>query len=178
MRYRNFDGNTLAQEVEEKHWSRRKLPFTKIASSDLLDFPELTEEDLKLLFTGMYQLSQSVSYLAEIINKDNTVSLGYVKESSNILRVDVPSRHIRSATYKCYVDYVPNAQGCGGIKRYCCDCANGNRTVGCCSHVAAVVYFLSHARYLSKIVRPAEILSKLFTRDQYAPVINEDSDED
>ena len=35
-----------------------------------------------------------------------------------------------------------------------------------------------NARYLSKIVRPAEILSKLFTQNNMNPVIKEDSDED
>ena len=32
----------------------------------------------------------------------------------------------------------------------------GNRTVGCCSHVAAIIYHLSHGRYLSRIYRPDE----------------------
>lgn len=66
-----------------------------------------------------------------------------------------------------------------GIKRYCCECANGNRTVGCCSHVAAIIYYLSHARYLSEIVRPAEHLtiSAIFQQDEIVPTINEDSDE-
>lgn len=170
--------NTLAKDVEEKHWSRRKLPFRKITSSDITDFPELTEADLKLLFTGSYQLKQSVSYLAEIMDKDNEITLAYVKETRNILRVDVPSRHIRAKTYKCFLDYVPDSIGVQGIRRYCCDCANGNRTIGCCSHVAAIVYYFSHARYLSRIVRPAEILSKMYTNDQCTAVINEDSDDD
>ncbi len=65
-----------------------------------------------------------------------------------------------------------------GISKYCCECANGKRTIGCCSHVESVIYYLSHARYLAKIIRPAEILSKLFGVDQVVPVINEDSDED
>ncbi|EZA62071.1 hypothetical protein X777_06965, partial [Ooceraea biroi] len=61
-----------------------------------------------------------------------------------------------------FVEYVPNRNGYSGISRYCCECPNGNRTVGCCSHVAAVIYYLVHARYLSKIVRPAEKLTKPF----------------
>ena len=41
-------------------------------------FPEMTERDLKILFTGTYQLSQAVSCLAEIINKDGHIRLQYV----------------------------------------------------------------------------------------------------
>lgn len=65
-----------------------------------------------------------------------------------------------------------------GIKRYCCNCANGNRTIGCCSHIAVVIYYLSYGRYLSKSIRPAEVLTKLFHFEEVQPVIEEDSDED
>ena len=68
--------------------------------------------------------------------------------------------------------------GINGIQRYCCNCANGNRTVGCCSHVAAAIYYLSHARYLSRIINPAEVLNILFDFEGAQPVIEEDSDDD
>ena len=70
------------------------------------------------------------------------------------------------------------AVGYTGILRYCCDCANGRRTIGCCSHVAAVIYYMSHARYLARIVRHAEILSTLFQYEEENPVINDDNDDD
>jgi len=52
--------NTLATEAEEKGWFRQKLPFKNITSNDLLDFPEITERDLNIFFTGSYQLSQAI----------------------------------------------------------------------------------------------------------------------
>ena len=51
--------NTFAKEAVEKDWFRTKLMFQSFSSNDLLDFPELTEKDLKILFTGSYQLSQA-----------------------------------------------------------------------------------------------------------------------
>lgn len=170
--------NTLAEEVETKHWNRRKIPFKSMNSSDIMDFPEMTINDLEILFTGTYQLSQAVSYLAELMDDDNNINVGCAKESPNILKIKVKSRHSNQKVYKCFIEYTPNSIGYGSILRYCCECANGNRTIGCCSHVAAVVYYLSHARYLSRIVRPAEILSKLFIQNDITPVINEDSDDD
>jgi hypothetical protein len=170
--------NTLAQEVEDKGWNRARIIWTAADSHSVLDFPELTEKDLKIFFTGTYQLSQSVSYLAEMLNEDNTINLKINRDESNILRVEVRSRHVRSKTYRCYVDYEPESIGYSGIKRHYCECANGTRTVGCCSHVASVVYYLSYARYLSRIIRPAEILDSLFHDGASVPVINEDSDED
>ena len=43
---------------------------------------------------------------------------------------------------------------------------------------AAVLYYLSYARYLSKIFKPAEILSDVFKKNNYIPVIESDSDND
>ena len=60
--------NTLANEAQEKGWFCKKLMFQSFSSNNLLDFPELTERNLKILFTGLYQLLQAVSYLAEMMN--------------------------------------------------------------------------------------------------------------
>ena len=64
------------------------------SSNDLLDFPELTKKDVKLLFTGSYQLSQAVSYLAEMMYDNGPINLQFVKEQANILKIQVQSRHI------------------------------------------------------------------------------------
>ena len=149
-----------------------------MTSQDLLDFPEMTEKEMKILFTGTYQLSQAISYLAEILDEDKKLQCQFVKEQKNIVRFQVRSRHVSAKVYKCYIDYKPNSIRKSGINRYCCECANGRRTVGCCSHVAAIIYFLSHARYLAKIIEPAKILSDVFIKDNIVPVIDEDSDED
>ncbi|XP_011873641.1 PREDICTED: uncharacterized protein LOC105565230, partial [Vollenhovia emeryi] len=67
--------NTLATEIEEKGWLRRKVCFKRVTSNDILDFPEMSTNDLKILFTGSYQLSQAVSYLAEMVDKDGEINL-------------------------------------------------------------------------------------------------------
>ena len=170
--------NTLATEVEEKGWLRRKLPFKSVTSDDILDFPEMTERDLKILFTGTYQLSQAVSYLAEMVDKDDKLKIECVKDESNVLKIRFPSCHISRTTYRCFLRYKPNSVGISGLTHYICECANGQRTVGCCSHIAAIVYYLPHARYLSRIFRPAEILSDVFKKSDYVPVIESDSDND
>ncbi|CAD6222015.1 GSCOCG00005283001-RA-CDS, partial [Cotesia congregata] len=69
----------------------------------------------------------------------------YVKETPNIIKLDVRSWHLNSKTYHVYI-------------RHYCDCPNGNRTVECCAHVVSVIYYLAHGRYLSRIIRPVEIL--------------------
>ncbi|XP_050499079.1 uncharacterized protein LOC126879831 [Diabrotica virgifera virgifera] len=169
--------NTLLQECEENRWGRRKTLFQPLQSNDVLDFPEMTEQDLITFFTGTYQLKQSISYLAELITEDNKVDLQFLKETADIIKIQVRSRHIKAKTYNCYIHYQPHSIGTSGIKRHYCDCSNGARTIGCCSHVAAIIYYLSNARYLAKIVNPAKILTNIFDSN-VIPVINEDSDED
>nr|XP_034192559.1 uncharacterized protein LOC117609911 [Osmia lignaria] len=172
------DENTLAIDVEKYHWNRRKIPFKRVSTTELLEFPELSENKLKILFTGSYQLSQAISYLAETIDVDNNINIFGIKHKDHIVKFQIQSRHINGKTYSCYIDYTPDSINISGIKRYCCECVNGNRTIGCCSHVAAIIYYLSYARYQARIVRPAELLSTIFRQDEIMPVINEDSDED
>lgn len=145
---------------------------------DLADFPKLDEHELKLFFTGSYQLSQAISYLGELMGEDETPQLYFVIAAPTILKMEIQSRHKNRKTYRCYVDYVPNGNKCTDICRYTCDCPNGLRTVGCCSHVASIVYYLSHARYVSRVVKPAAILSKVFESNPVPVVINSDSDQD
>ncbi len=38
------------------------------------NFPEISLNDLKILFTGIYQLGQAIAYLGEIVCTDGDVS--------------------------------------------------------------------------------------------------------
>jgi len=79
--------NTLSIEVEEKNWNKKTVPFNhQISSKDVLDFPEMPLRDLEIFFTGSYQLKQAVSYLAEMLQEDDTIKLSYVKKDKNILK--------------------------------------------------------------------------------------------
>jgi len=66
--------NLFANQVEEAGWKRKKTPFRVMTSGDVLDFPELSEDQLKVYFTGTYQYSQSVSYLAEILDENDRLT--------------------------------------------------------------------------------------------------------
>ncbi|XP_063620645.1 uncharacterized protein LOC134793052 [Cydia splendana] len=167
--------NNMAQLVEENGWIRKKTIFKNISSNDLLDFPELTQDDLHIFFGGSYQLKQSICYLAELQNPDGSINIEYLKENE-ILRIHIKSRHINKKTYHIFIRYIPNQNNYASITDHYCTCPNGNRTAGCCSHIAAVIYY---ARYISRIIKPAEILTNIF--DCFVDnltVINENSDED
>ena len=118
------------------------------------------------MFTGSYQLSQALCYLAEIMDDQDQITGSYLKISKNILRFDVKSHHKNKKTYKCYIEYEPDLNCIDGIKGYACYCANGLRTVGCCCHIRAIIYYLSYARYMTNIIRPAELLTHIFDHNE------------
>ncbi|XP_043264265.1 uncharacterized protein LOC122404392 [Colletes gigas] len=85
MKEKKNQENSLSEEIEKHGWSRKKLIFSDISTSDIFDFPEMTENDLHILFTGSYQFSQAISYLAEILNADGSITAKYVKERTGAI---------------------------------------------------------------------------------------------
>ena len=49
--------------------------------------------------------------------------------------------------------------GVEAVSGYCCSCPNGLRTVGCCAHVATVLWFLGFGRHQSEIPISAAFLN-------------------
>ena len=144
--------NTLAEEAEEKQWNLVRRPWIPRTSESVPDFSKMSERDLEIFFTRSYQLPQSVSYLAEILREDNSIAVNIHRDDSNVLKFEVPSRHIKRTTYRCFVDYMPiSAEQAGKIRRYSCECANGKRTAGCCSHAAAVVFYVPFSCAASRL---------------------------
>ena len=72
--------------------------------------------DQKILFTGSYQLSQAVSYMAEMMNDNGSINLQFVKEQANISKIGVQSRHNSWELYRYFIGYRPNSMGVAGIK--------------------------------------------------------------
>ena len=51
-----------------------------------------------------------------------------------------------------------------GLTHHTYECANGKRTVGCCSYINAIVYYLSHAKCLYQDFKQVEILSDVLKK--------------
>ena len=107
-------------------------------------------------------MNQAYSYLSEHmnngtfkirVNKDNSIY-----ENSKILFATIVSRHSNSTKYKVYCKYSANSDSIKGIEGWYCTCKAGMRTVGCCSHVAAIIYYFAYG----KIPNPSEDLPSIF----------------
>jgi len=118
---------------------RRSAQWQAVSESTIKDFPQLSDEQLRFLTCGVYQLKLSASYMQEHIDGESDIHI--FREDSNLLRVKIQSRHTSSKKYILWIRYSPT-----DVCAWYCTCRAGARVVGMCSHIAAVVWYLSQAR--------------------------------
>lgn len=141
--------------------------FTRIDANEILDFPKLTIETIKSKITlGSYQIKQALGYIGEHFNENGKYLIYLSKNSekladSKVILARIQSRHVNIIKYKVYIKYKPNVRSCRSIEGWLCSCKIRSRTVGCCSHIAAVVYYISYGRYQDYQANPAGIM-KIF----------------
>ena len=127
-------------------------------------------EQLELFFTGSYQLSLAISYLGELMGDDEIPQLHFVIAAPTIIKMEIRSLHKNSKT-RIGVMWSTFRMGVV-VKTFVAIHVIVQMAL------ASVVYYLSHARYKSRIVKQASILSKVFKENPLTVVINSDSDED
>lgn len=49
-----------------------------------------------------------------------------------------------------------------GVVGYYCQCKNGQRTLGCCSHIMTVIWYFGFARYTDDLKHPAQFLNNIW----------------
>jgi hypothetical protein len=75
-----------------------------------------------------------------------------------LIRGRIQSRHRGSFRYFIYILIDWKRGDVEAVRGYCCSCPNGLRTVGCCSHIATVLWFLGLGQYLPEILISASFL--------------------
>jgi ABC-type antimicrobial peptide transport system permease subunit len=127
--------------------------FTEIDATEIEDFPKLEVETIKNKITlGSYQLKQSFSYLNKHLDQNNgkyLIKLRLEESDSGFKMISalMQSRHSNKTKYKLFIQYSPNLNDYKAINAWVCSCKSGLRTVGCCSHIASVIYYMSYAKY-------------------------------
>lgn len=95
----------------------------------------------------MFQLKRARSYAEE---KSATTQLTTLveyeiykcNEFPNLIRVPTRSAHVSRLSYNPTIQFTTEE-----ISNWWCDCPIGNTLIGCCSHVASAVWFLSFQRW-------------------------------
>lgn len=128
---------------------RNWTPMDSAAGTPIADdFPALSLVQLRQITFGPYQLERAKYYAKEHLNESGDFRFDLCKVERGLLRCQIQSRHSNALKYNLAVKY--NSQS---IIEYCCSCTPGQRTVGCCSHVATILWFLGYGRH-----KPEEML--------------------
>ena len=108
------------------------------------EFPSLSLDDLRFLFFGSNKIKLAKSYVEEHQNPDGDYIIHLGDDGDNILRCTIQSRHSNSTKYKVWIQYSMTNDP---ITAWYCTCAAGAITVGCCAHIASIIWYLSYARH-------------------------------
>ena len=170
--------NFLSQEIDRlklKDKRPRALPLTE---ASLSDFPILTVAELRMITCGVYQIGLAEAYAGQHISEEDDIEIRFhkfedVKEIQGLCKFYLHSRFSNSAVHKLWISYDGEKSGWEAITGWTCDCPPGLRTVGCCAHIAAVIWYLSHGRYLENVKIPARNLFQ-YIRDAKTFVYPED----
>lgn len=133
-------------------------------------FPRIsTYEMRKFIGFGTYQVEQAKRYTISHMENHSgvfeckTCHVDLVRQyfcyqiKDNGLKMpalivaNLSSRHRSGVKYETFVFFDNAKRGAEAIVSYCCGCINGQRTVGCCSHVMTIIYYFGYARHLDKI---------------------------
>lgn len=167
--------NLLADYVEENSLNRRRTTFRRMEANhvDYIDFPRLTREDLILFALGTYHIRIAKSYCyehmrnsgvyeIELFRNSELINLNNYGNTTNVLiRGRIQSRHIRAKIYFTYIYYAANVNGRKAILETYCSCIHGRRTLGSCSHIMSIIYYLGFARHEPHINQPAAFLNNV-----------------
>jgi len=140
--------NDLAEKVQSKNWLTRKANWQNVDEDLLPSFPRLTQEDLKLLTLGSYQLELAKEYANQHLKRKTPYEIQiHIEDGTNIVRAKIGSRMSKRTNHTGWIEFTLFATGISSIEGFCCTCKVGARVVGMCSHLCCVIWYLSYARH-------------------------------
>ncbi|CAF4651087.1 unnamed protein product [Rotaria sp. Silwood2] len=158
-----------------KTTSEKALKWSLLsAKHSVKDFPHMTFNELNDLTLGTFQLKQAKRYAIEHLSNDGSFDIKVAKQRDDLVRAQIQSRHKNSILYDVWIQYDQKE-----ILGWYCRCPNGCRVVGCCSHIASVIWYLSFARYHPEALRESasSYLNSLTDAQNYSDISDDDGNE-
>lgn len=175
--------NRLAELVSMHNLTRLRRPFQLMSQNPRQSgFPVLEEKMVEIFCCGSYQVKMARYYVAEHMKEDGLFEFYVSKEvpasefdyekvgievpnkSLKLYKASMHSRHSNATKYLLFVLINTEKEGIHAIEEHYCQCPVGKRTVGCCSHLAALIWYLSFACYdeENRVKIPAKSFSTIF----------------
>ena len=142
MKNRITQRNIVFEKVQNGELSARSR-WKKIEDIDFA-FPKVSLDELRLLFFGTYQIKRARTYVKEHFDTDSDFIVEIDNSIDDIVRCSIQSRHSNANRYKAWIQYSLTGDP---IRAWYCQCKAGGRTVGCCAHIASVIWYLCYSRH-------------------------------
>lgn len=212
MKVRMNVPNLLKNLVAHYNLSKLKIPYIDFNYTTLdndennsrLDFPKLTMDDLYYISLGPYQINNAVSYYAQhqkesifLVQKFehkpkhripalDYSSFGISITNPLLIKAYMKSRFRSTKSHHIFVLVDKSKTGRETISEYFCTCETGSRTVGCCSHIMTVIWYLGYAQYNEIHIPNPNITNVSITIPKIRnnengndePVVDDESDDD
>lgn len=169
--------NDLAKIVNTNNFTRNLKKFELFDDFDTL--PSLDGLNLIYIALGKYQIKQAESYCSRhmkdcdgrfnVFAFPNDLCKSFFESkfpnrNLKLLLIQIKSRYRSQKHYNAFILVDLCGQKENAVLGYCCECYNGLRTVGCCSHVMCLIWFTLYSKY-RKIPNPAGFLDNYFGQD-------------
>lgn len=169
--------NIVQARVEAEGLRNRRARWRALNQEHFQLFPRLTVEQLHDLTFGTYQILLSPSHIQDTLlrNENEIADQQHVEFDANYIneygfvRFRIFSRFRTAGQHQIWIafneEYVednPQLEENEPIFGYYCVCKSGARTLGTCSHVAALIWFLGYARHQNVVKYPSlEVLQSI-----------------
>ena len=153
MLQKSKEGNKLLSYLENNKLLQKRTCYAPIGAADeiLADFPIISLDELREITMGVYQLKLAPNYSREHQSEEGDYELLVHKENATLLKVKIQSRHTNSCQHSVWIEY-NSLDGENPIDGRYCTCKNGARVVGCCAHIASIIWYLGFDRHIEKKV--------------------------
>ncbi|KAK3097763.1 hypothetical protein FSP39_012967 [Pinctada imbricata] len=144
MKHLSKQSNTLQQRISDEGLDKRSHKWVKMNEcGHVPEFPTYTEDEIRELTLGVYQVKMAKCYSQEHVSEDGVYDILIDNVNDDLLSAKIQSRHTSAKQYQCWIGYFD-----GAVQSWYCKCKSGSRVVGCCAHIASVIWYMSYARHL------------------------------
>lgn len=156
--------NKLQTLVAELSLEGARIVFNRLQDNGRIiarRFPQLTPAELHMLAFGSYQPRNARSYFGQHMEDNRNIfllgeyqgNIDYRRfnidvDEPMLLKAKIHSRFTGRKQHYAFVLADRAKVGRQAIIEYYCSCATGTRTVGCCSHVMTIIWFVAFAHSL------------------------------
>lgn len=168
LKGRIIEVNVVQARVEAENLARRNGMWEILNEGHVHEFPRLELEYIKQITHGPYQLKLAPAYIQDKFDRESTdiFQLDRNRDEPGFLRFRIYSRFRNATRYQLWISFrLPDNQDDDireddnhDIQGYYCTCKSGARTIGCCAHIASVLWFLGWARHQQYIKYPSEAI--------------------